>query len=38
MLIKILIAWLALAILFCWGWARFWNQAEPLVKRDHLGE
>jgi hypothetical protein len=38
MLIKILLGWFALSILFAWGWARFWSHAEPLVKRDHLGE
>jgi len=30
MLIKILIGWLALSILFAWGWARFWNRTEPV--------
>jgi asparagine N-glycosylation enzyme membrane subunit Stt3 len=30
MLIKLLLAWLALSILFAWGWMRFWNVTEPL--------
>lgn len=30
MIIKILIGWLVLTILFVCAWARFWNIVEPL--------
>ena len=30
MWIYIILGWLALCLLFTWGWARFWNRVEPV--------
>ena len=38
LILSIIGVWCLISLALLWCWKRFWDQAEPLVMRRHLGE